>query len=96
MHAVVRKFSGTGAKELFDLLEAKKGDVETVLRKVKGFTGYTLMRTGDGGLSVTICKDKAGTDESVVVARDWVKKNASGIGVAPPTLSEGSVFLHLK
>ncbi|MET2831747.1 hypothetical protein [Mesorhizobium shangrilense] len=96
MHAVVRTFSGTGAKELFDLLEAKKGDVEAVLRKVKGFTGYTLIRTGNGGLSVTVCKDKAGTDESVVVARDWVKKNASGTGVAPPTLAEGSVILHLK
>ena len=72
------------------------GEVEAVLRKVKGFAGNTLMRTGDGGLSVTVRKDKAGTDESVVVARDWVKKNASGTGVAPPTLTEGSVILHLK
>lgn len=96
MHAVVRTFSGTGAKELFDVLEAKKGDVEALLRKVKGFTGYTLMRTRDGGLSVTVCQDKAGTDESVAVARDWVKKNATGTGVAPPTLTEGSVILHLK
>jgi restriction endonuclease Mrr len=96
MHAVVRTFSGAGAKQLFDLLETKKAEVEAVLRKVKGFTGYTLMRTGDGGLSVTVCKDKAGTDESVVVARDWVKKNASGTGVAPPTVTEGSVILHLK
>jgi len=96
MHAVVRTFSGTGAKQLFDLLETNKAEVEALLRAVKGFSGYTLMRTGDGGLSVTICKDKAGTDESVVVARDWVKQNASGTGVAPPTVTEGSVILHLK
>ena len=96
MYAVVRTFSGVGAKKLCDLLEARKTEVETALRAVKGFSGYTLMRTGDGGLSVTVCQDKAGTDESVAVARDWVKQNASDIGAAPPTITEGQVILHVN
>ncbi|MGX5803713.1 hypothetical protein ACWGS9_21055 [Bradyrhizobium sp. Arg314] len=96
MHAVVRTFNGPGAKKLFDLLDAKKGDLEPLLRGVKGFAGYTLMRTGDGGLSVTVCQDKTGTDESVAIARDWVKKNAAETGVGSPTITEGSVILHLK
>ena len=70
MHAVVRTYSGKGAKDLFDVLEKRKTDVESLLRPIKGFVSYTLARSGDGGFSVTVCQDKAGTDESVQAARD--------------------------
>ena len=96
MHAVMRSYSGKEAKTLFDLLEARKADVESQLRKVKGFAGYTLMRTADGGISLTVCETKAGTDESLAVARDWIMKNASEIKAAAPTVAEGGVILHLK
>jgi len=96
MHAVTRTYTGPGAKQLFDILDQRKTDVEAELRKVKGFVGYLLMRTNDGGVSVTVCQDKAGTDESVNRARDWVQKNASQANAAPPTISEGSVILLLK
>jgi hypothetical protein len=96
MHTVVRSFSGKGAKELFDLLEKNKADVEKVLRSVKGLVSYTLVRSADGGFSVTVCNDKAGTDESTQKARDWIAKNAASTGVAAPKASEGSVVLHVK
>ena len=96
MHTVVRAYSGKGAKELFDVLEKHKADVEKLLRSVKGFVGYTLARSGDGGFSVTVCNDKAGVDESVKVARDWVAKNAGRTGVAAPKVSEGAVIMHMK
>ena len=35
MHTVVRSYSGKGAKELFDVLEKNKADVEKTLRSVK-------------------------------------------------------------
>jgi hypothetical protein len=41
---------------------------------VKGFVGYLLMRTSEGGISITVCQDKAGTDESVNIARDWASQ----------------------
>jgi hypothetical protein len=72
MHAVVRNYAGAGAKQLFDLLEQRKADVEAVIRKVPGLMSYTLLRSGDGGVSVTVCEDKAGADESLKVARDWI------------------------
>jgi restriction endonuclease Mrr len=96
MYAVMRTYSGKGAKELFDLLEKKKADVEKVMRSAKGFVSYSLFRTGDGGVSVTVCQDKAGTDDSVQKAAGWVKDNASGLGVSAPTVSEGTVVLHAK
>ena len=68
MYAVVRTYSGNGAKELFDVLEKRKSEVEGVMRPIKGFVSYTLARSGDGGFSVTVCQDKAGSDESIKAA----------------------------
>ena len=96
MHAVMRSYSGKGTKALFDILEKNKAEVEKVIRPVKGFVSYSLVRTASGGFSVTVCQDKAGTDESVRAAREWIGKNASKTGVAAPKVSEGIVMLHLK
>lgn len=96
MYAVVRTYSGKGAKELFDVLESHKADVESVMRPVKGFLSYLLVRTGEGGFTVTVCQDKAGTDESVRVAREWVAKNAADTGAGAPQVSEGPVIIQLK
>ena len=96
MYAVVRTYSGKGAKELFDVLEKRKAEVDGVMRPVKGFVSYTLARSGDGGFSVTVCQDKAGTDESVQVAREWVAKNAGNTGVGAPNVSEGPVIIQAK
>lgn len=96
MHAVVRTYSGAGAKQLFDVLEQRKSDVEAVLRKVPGLMSYTLLRSDDGGVSVTVCQDKEGADESLKVAREWIQKNASNTGARPPDVMAGSVILHIK
>ena len=93
MYAVVRTYSGPGADALFNLLERRKAEVESVMRAVSGFQSYTLIRTDDGGVAVTVCQDKAGTDESVQVARDWIQQNAEDLA-GPPSVSEGSVILH--
>ena len=57
---------------------------------------YFLVRTPDGAFSVSVFQDKAGADESVRVARDWINKNASTTGASAPTVSEGTVILHAK
>ena len=96
MHAVTRTYSGKGAKELFDILEKNKAEVERLIRAVKGFVSYSLVRTASGGFSVSVFQDKTGTDESSRVARDWVAKNAGKSGVGAPTVSEGTVIVQLK
>jgi len=96
MHAVMRAYSGKGAKELLDLIEKNKKDIEKLIKGIKGFVSYYAVRTEDGSFTVSVFKDKAGADESVRVAREWVKKNAADTGVAPPKVSEGTVALHFK
>ena len=95
MHAVVRTYSGAGSKQLFDLLTERKAEVEAVLRSVPGLVSYTMIRSGDGGVTVTVCQDKAGTDESLRVAREWIQKNAAATGANPPAVSEGTVVLNI-
>ena len=95
MHVVSRLHAGPGAKELFDLLNERKGDVEALLRGVDGLVSYTLFWTDNGGVSVTVCRDKAGTDESVQVAREWIVKHAAHLKVGPPALAEGDAIVHI-
>jgi hypothetical protein len=96
MDVVVRTYSGKGSKELFSFLEEHKADVEKLMRTVKGFESYTLARSSEseGGLSMTVCQDKAGTEESVRLAKEWISKNAADIRVDAPKVSVGSIIIH--
>jgi hypothetical protein len=51
-----------------------------------------LIRTADGGVSVTVCRDKAGTEESLRVAREWIQQNAGHIKATPPPLLKAPSF----
>ena len=87
---------GRARRNFLIFWEKNKADVEKVIWGVKGFVSYSLVRTDGGGVSVTVCQDKTGTDESVRAARDWIVKNGGNVGAAAPTVSEGAVILQLK
>jgi hypothetical protein len=93
MYAVVRSYSGQGASELFDLLGQREEDVKALISGVPGFVNYAAFRSGDGGVTVTVCEDKAGTDESSRRAADWVKENVSAT-TNPPAITEGDTVLQ--
>jgi hypothetical protein len=42
-------------------------------------------------MTATICNDKAGCDNSIHVAREWVGKNAAHLGLQAPQISEGEL-----
>jgi hypothetical protein len=93
MYVVVRSYSGQGASELFDLLGQREADVKELISGVPGFVSYAAFRSGDGGMTVTVCQDKEGTDESSRRAAEWVKENVSTPG-SPPEITEGSTVLQ--
>ena len=95
MYAIVRNYLGAGAKQLFDVLEQKKAEVEGAIRNVPGLVSYTLVRSGEGGLAITVCQDKAGADESVKVAREWIRRNAADVPAYPPAIMEGPVIVKI-
>jgi hypothetical protein len=93
MHVVVRSYSGQGASALFDALGQREEDVKSLFAEVPGFISYTAFRSGDAGMTVTICQDKPGTDASSERAAAWVKDNVSTT-VSPPVITEGSTVLQ--
>jgi hypothetical protein len=95
MYAVVRSYSGQGASELFDQLEQKNDEVKELIGGVPGFVSYTALRGSEGGMTVTVCQDKAGTDESSRRAAEWVEENI-GTTANPPVITEGSTVVHFS
>ncbi len=95
MYVVVKSYSGEGASKVFDLLGERAEDVRNLIGGVPGFVSYAAVRSGDGGLTVTVCEDKAGTDEFSRRAAGWVKENVSVLA-NPPVVTEGSSVLHFS
>jgi hypothetical protein len=95
MYAVVRTYSGPGASEIFDVIEQREEDVKALITGVPGFVNYAAVRSGDGGVTVTVCEDKAGTDESSRRAAEFVKENVSATANAP-AITEGNTILQFS
>jgi hypothetical protein len=96
MDVVVRTYTGKGSRELMSLLEERRTEIERMMREIPGLESYTLARSsdGEGGMSMTVCKDKAGIDASVKLAKEWLGTNAAHIGMEPPKVSNGTIIVH--
>jgi hypothetical protein len=96
MKAMIRHYTGLGAVELFRILEAHAADLEAIMRSVKGFFSYTLVRNDDGGFAITLCQDNDGIEESAQKAREWITENAMMTGAFAPEVTVGNVVLYVK
>jgi len=95
MYAVVRTYSGQGAAEVLDLVESRAEDVKELIGGVPGFVSYVAVRSGDGGVTVTVCEDEAGTEESSRRAAAFIKEN-SDAAIDPPVITAGSTVLQIS
>jgi hypothetical protein len=91
MYATMRHYS---SREMADLLASRSGEIESMMSEVPGLHGYFLMRTDEGCASMTVCDDKAGTDESARRAADWLRDNAGDISGTSPNILSGEVIAH--
>jgi hypothetical protein len=89
MYAVVRRYQGATA--LFDELAKREQEVRDIIQSVPGFQSYYLVRSGDGGITITVCQDQNGTAESTRRAADWVRQNVPTAAGSPPEVTEGEV-----
>ena len=95
MYAVVRIYSGPGAREFFDVLEERNEDLEAAHQHVTGLMSYTVVRSEEGGVAITVCREKAGAHESMRIAQEWKEKNAPDVLTNTPQLIEGTVIIHI-
>jgi hypothetical protein len=90
MYAAVRRYEG-----IKDDSEAGRLVGESfvpLLEGVEGFVAYYWIDAGDGTMaSLSVFDDKAGADESVKLAHQWIEDNAPGLFPNPPRVTEGLV-----
>ena len=94
MFAVIRHyhFKPEDGKKIDQLVQ--EGFVP-LIKKAKGFVRYYWLDTGAGeGASLSVFQDKAGADESVLLAADFVKTNMSELLNQKPEVIEGPVKAH--
>ena len=87
MHTVVRHYKGSS--KLIDELVNREADVRRLIGEVDGFVAYYLIRTDDGGASISVYRDAAGTAESTKRAAAYLKENLDGVAAGPPEIIDG-------
>ena len=96
MHTILRYYTGNGVKELVERVEKNKASLETAMRKAPGFVSYSLVSLPEGCVSITVCHNKSGTDESAKLAAAWIKETGGDLNIAAPAINQGPVVVRLK
>jgi hypothetical protein len=86
-HCVVRIYHDSGP--LISAVREHESEVREIMTGTPGFVSWAIIDTGAGALSITVCKDKAGTDDSIARAAAWIKKNLPDAKIDPPQILEG-------
>jgi hypothetical protein len=94
MFASIRKYNA--APTMVDELVKKTDEVKASLRPVPGFHAYYLLKTSDGAISLTVCDNQAGADESNRVAAAWLKDKLPTFATRAPEITTGEVRIHLN
>ena len=55
------------------------------------FLSYSIIKTADGGFTVTVSKNEKASDAITALASEWVVKNASQLRAKPPKIMGGKV-----
>jgi hypothetical protein len=90
MYATIRSYTG---HELASELRKNEEAVKSLISAVSGFRAYYLVETADGAVSITVCDDQTGADESNRAAAGWIRENLQNLAIAPPAISAGEVAI---
>jgi len=94
MFASTLKFNE--APTFIDELVKRQDEIMSVLRPIRGFHSYDLIKTHDGVTAVTMCDDRAGVDESNRLVAGWLKDKLPTFATKAPEVSTGEVLVHLN
>ena len=93
MFASIRKYNES--PQLSDELVKHQEEIKSVLRPIRGFHAYYLVRTTNGAVSLTVCADKGGAEESNRVAAGWIKDKLPAFANRAPEITLGEVPFQL-
>jgi hypothetical protein len=94
MYAMIRKYQfdqGRGAE-----IDSKVREFFVpLIEKAPGFVAYYWLDTGEGsGASFTVFRDKAGAEESLRIAANFVREHLAGMTMSSPEITQGEVQAH--
>lgn len=94
MFAGIRKYNGQPllAEELFK----RQNEIKSVLEPISGFHAYYLIKTGDGAVSMTVCENRSGAEESNRAEATWLKDKLPTFATRPPEITTGELRIHLN
>ena len=94
MFAVIRHYH-FDKKDSAEIDRLIQNEFVSIIRKANGFVRYYWLDTGAGeGASFGVFKDKAGADESVAIAADFVKSHMARLLKQKPEVIEGPIKAH--
>jgi hypothetical protein len=93
MYAVIRRY--TGAARLIEALDRAPQEVERLMASVPGFVAYHAIRAGDTLVTMSVCHDRTGTDETTRRAAQWVRDNVPAGAVGAPEITVGEAFINV-
>jgi len=94
MFAVIRHYH-FDKKDSAAIDRAIREEFVPLVKKAKGFQRYYWLDTGEGeGASFGVFNDKAGADESVRIAADYVRDHLSKLLTQKPEIIEGPITAH--
>lgn len=94
MFASIRKYND--APTLADELVKRQDEIRSALQPIPGFHTYYLVKTSDGAVSMTVCEDRNGAEESSRVAAAWLKDKLPTFATRTPEISTGEVRIHMN
>ena len=94
MFASIRKYNSAPA--LTDELLKKQDELKSALTAVPGLHAYYLIKTGDGAVSITVCENRTGSEESNRAEATWLKDKLPTFATRPPEITSGELRMQLN
>jgi hypothetical protein len=94
MYAAIRRYKIVPGSVGGLTKEVKEGFVP-IVSNVPGFKQYFWVNAGDDVMfSVSVYENRAGAEESVRRAADWVRDHIAALLPNPPEITTGEVVVH--
>jgi hypothetical protein len=94
MYTAIRRYEGLSAGSVEEITRKVKEGFVPIIKGTPGFVGYYVVDSGGGTIaSISVFQDKAGADESVRRAAEWVRQNLGSLVPNPPQVTTGEVVL---
>jgi hypothetical protein len=89
MYASVRKYAGN--PRVVDILLKHDAEIRRIIGGIEGLRAYYLIRTEDGGVSVSVFRNQGGAEASALAAADYIREKIPELAGNPPEVWGGEV-----